>query len=86
MIVSLFTLSLIGFFVPCSVQAQDKGKDISKMIELKDMRLAKGPAMGIKIMRNNEIVGLSYQLMVSTHMFCKIAGEFDENNKKRRDP
>ncbi|WDN87435.1 hypothetical protein BuS5_00403 [Desulfosarcina sp. BuS5] len=49
----LFTSFLIGVIRPCPVMAQDKGTDISKVIELKDIHLTKGIATGIKIMRDN---------------------------------
>ena len=49
----LFALPLIG--VPYLVRAQDKGLSISRVVELKEIHLSRGTAIGIVIMRNNEL-------------------------------
>jgi uncharacterized protein YunC (DUF1805 family) len=53
LVTALFTLFLIG--VPCLVKAQDNTPGISRVVELKEIRLAKGTAAGITIMRNSEL-------------------------------
>lgn len=74
MVVALFTLSVIGVLVSCPARAQDKGTGISKVIELKDIHLAKGAATGIKIMRNNK---LPAAIMIKAARGFAVCGHFN---------